>query len=99
MLKITRPSYVIAETSKAQKEVLNALTDMGYRWSRTTKANEYIPIEEDERGTVINIYPSSHLLTVLTRVSIESGKRNKTELKITDFKPKVILWKTTKRQK
>ena len=29
-LKIKRPSYVIAETSKAQREILNILTDMGY---------------------------------------------------------------------
>ena len=27
MLKITRPSYVVAETSKEQKAVLNILTD------------------------------------------------------------------------
>ena len=61
------------------------------RWSRTTKANEYIPIEEDERGTVINIYPSSHLLTAVTSLYLEFGNHNMTELKITDFKPKVIL--------
>ena len=63
-LKIKRPSYVIAETSKAQKSVLNILTDMGYRWANKIKANEFIPIEENKRMDVINIYPSNLLLTM-----------------------------------
>ena len=54
MLKIKRPSYVIAETSKEQKAVLNILTDMGYRWANNIKANEFIPIEENERMDMKN---------------------------------------------
>ena len=53
-LKITRPSYVVAETSKEQKAVLNILTDMGYRWANKIKANEFIPIEENERMDMKN---------------------------------------------
>ena len=91
MLKIKRPSYVIAETSKAQKSVLNILTDMGYRWANNIKANEFIPIEENERLVVLNIYPNIHLITAVTSLYLEFGNHNMTELKITDFKPKVIL--------
>lgn len=91
MLKITRPSYVVAETSKEQKAVLNILTDLGYRWANKIKANEFIPIEENERLVVLNIYPNKHLITAVTSLYLEFGNHNMTELKITDFKPKVIL--------
>ena len=64
MLKITRPSYVVTETSKEQKAVLNILTDLGYRWK--TKAMEHIPIENNERLVVLNIYPNKHLITAVT---------------------------------
>lgn len=92
-LKIKRPSYVIAETSKAQKSVLNILTDMGYRWANKIKANEFIPIEENERMDVINIYPSNLLLTMSPQEYLDEVKHKKTEIKISDFKPRVILWK------
>ena len=90
-VKNKRPSYVVAETSKEQKDVLDVLTDLGYRWTKKLKANEHIPIEYSERLVVIEIYPNSHLLTSATRLVIKIGKYNPTELKIQDFKPKVLL--------
>ena len=90
-LKIKRPSYVIAETSKAQKSVLNILTDMGYRWANKIKANEFIPIEENERMDVINIYPSNLLLTMSPQEYLDEVKHKKKELKVSDFKPRVVL--------
>ena len=94
-LKIKRPSYVIAETSKAQREILNILTDMGYRWANKIKANEFIPIDENERMDVINIYPSNLLLTMSPQDYLEEVKHKKTELKVSDFKSRVILGKNS----
>lgn len=81
----------MAETSKEQKAVLNILTDLGYRWKTKIKAMEHIPIENNERLVVLNIYPNKHLITAVTSLYLEFGNHNMTELKITDFKPKVIL--------
>lgn len=81
----------MAETSKEQKAVLNILTDLGYRWKTKIKAMEHIPIENNERLVVLNIYPNKHLITAVTSLHLEFGNHNMTELKITDFKPKVIL--------
>ena len=90
-LKIKRPSYVIAETSKAQKEILDTLTDLGYRWVDTRKANEYIPIEDNELFVAILLYPEQHALMMAPQFYLNTVKHKKTELKVSDFKSRVIL--------
>lgn len=91
MLKITKPSYVIAETSRAQREILNILTDMGYRWTNKIKANEFIPIEDNELFVAILLYPEQHALMMSPQDYLEEVKHKKTELKVSDFKSRVIL--------